>query len=170
MFGWLKNLFKKEKTTTKKIKIISGIVSFGYIFGLGYLGSSDPGEWYRALIKPELTPPSYVFPIVWAILFFLIGLAGYYVWNFYESDFKRKLFGTLYLVNGIFVYLWSYFFFGIHDMNSALYTIIGIIIVAELMILSAFGTNKKSAYMLIPYLLWVLFATYLNVAIIALNS
>lgn len=169
MFTFLRNLINKEKTTKKNEKIASGVFSFLYIFGLGYLSSSQPGEWYEALIKPSVTPPNFVFPVVWAALFFLIGLSGYYAWNHYESNFKRKIFGLLYLANGIFVYLWSYFFFELHNIYNALYIIIGIIVVVELMIIIGFGNNKKSAYLLIPYLIWILFATYLNTTIIALN-
>jgi len=93
----------------------------------------------------------------------------YRVWNYYESYFKRRLFSFLYFINGIFIYLWSYLFFGQHDMAGAFYVIIGIIIVAELMIITAFHNNKRASYILIPYLLWILFATYLNATIIILN-
>ena len=80
MFGWLKKLFKK-KETSKREKIISAIISFGYIYGLGWASASAPDAFYASLIKPELTPPNWIFPIVWTILFFLIGLSGYFVWN-----------------------------------------------------------------------------------------
>jgi translocator protein len=170
MLNWLKNLFSKERTTSRKEKIISGILIFGYIYGLGFASSYPPGEFYRQLIKSALTPPNWVFPVAWTILFFLIGLSGYYIWNHYSSAAKRRLFTLLYLVNGILVFLWSYFFFGQQNITTPLYIILGIVIVAELMILTAFGTNKKAAYVLIPYLAWVLFATYLNASIIALNG
>lgn len=169
MLNWLKNLFSKEHTTPKKEKIISGLIFFGYIFLLGYAGSSNPDSFYQALTKPSLTPPGWVFPIAWTILFILIGLSGYYVWNHYSSAFRRKLFTFLYAINGIFIFLWSYLFFGLDDIKTPLYIIIGIIIIAELMIITAFGTNRKSAYLLLPYLAWILFATYLNATIIMLN-
>jgi benzodiazapine receptor len=170
MFQWLKNLFARTQTTSKKEKILSSIISFGYIFLLGYGGSSRPDAFYAALKKPAAVPPNWVFPIAWTILFVLIGLAGFYVWNHYESNFKRKLFAFFYAINGILVYLWSYLFFGLHDINTPLYVIIGMIIVAELMIVTAFGTNRKAAYLLLPYLAWILFATYLNSSIILLNA
>lgn len=168
MLTWLKKLFHKEKTS-KKEKQISAVVFFVYIFGLGWLGPK-PDSFYDALIKPTATPPDIVFPIVWFILFALIGLSGYYVWNHYQSELKRRIFTFLYAINGVLVFLWSYVFFGLHDIAGALYVIIGIIVVAELMIVTAFGNHEKAAYMLLPYLAWVLFATYLNTTIIALNA
>ena len=168
MFNFLRNLFKLKKTS-KKEKIISAILSFGFVFLMGYAGSSKPDAWYEALKKPDVVPPDYVFPIVWTILFILLGLSMYRVWNYYESDFKRKLFAVLYAINGVLIYYWSYLFFGLHNISGALYTVIVMIILAELMIITAFHNNKKAAYMLIPYLAWILFATYLNATIIILN-
>jgi translocator protein len=172
MFHWLKNLFHKEETS-KKEKIISAIIFFLYIFAIGFAnGGMDTKSqaFYNSLIKPGLTPPGWVFPIVWTILFALIGLTGYYIWNYYKNDRYRKIFSALYVVNGIFIYLWSYVFFRMQDITSALYVIVAMIILIEIMILVAFKTNHKAAYLLMPYFLWVLFATYLNTAIIGLNG
>jgi len=172
MFTWLKNLFHREQTSRKE-KIISSLILFFYIFFVGFGGNSmGPTEWafYKSLAKPAVTPPSWVFPVVWTILFVLIGLAGYYVWNFYKSDRYRKIFSILYLINGILIYLWSYIFFRMQNITSALYVIVAMIILIEIMILVAFKTNHKAAYMLMPYFVWVLFATYLNTTIIVLNS
>jgi translocator protein len=168
MLNFIKNLFKIKKTS-KQEKIVSAILAFGYVFLMGYGGSSRPDEWYKNLIKPDAVPPAYVFPIVWTILFVLLGYSMYQVWNYYESDIRRKLFIALYVINGVFIYLWSHLFFGQHNINGAFFTIIGIIIVAELMIITAFHSNKRAAYVLIPYLVWILFATYLNATIIVLN-
>jgi len=170
MFQWLKNLFIHKQATSKKEKIISALLFFGYIYGLGYASNYEPGEFYKQLIQPELTPPNWVFPIAWTILFTLIGLSGYYVWNHYSSVIKRRIFTLLYALNGVLVFLWSYFFFGQQNITTPLFIILGMIIVAELMILTAFGTNKKAAYLLMPYLAWILFATYLNASIIVLNG
>ena len=168
MLNFLKNLFKLKKTSRKE-KVVSAILSFGFVFLMGYTGSVEPGAWYESLNKPDVIPPNYVFGIVWTILFLLLGFSMYRVWNYYESKFQRKLFAVLYVINGFFIYYWSQLFFGQQNMIGALYTVIGIIIVAELMIITAFQNNKKAAYVLIPYLAWILFATYLNATIISLN-
>lgn len=172
MFDWLKKLFQREQTS-KKEKIISSLIFFFYIFFFGYRGNVMEGAqktFYDSLIKPSITPPEWVFPFVWTALFILIGLSAYYVWNFYKSDHYRKLFILLYAVNGLLVFLWPYVFFTKQAIITALYIIVALIIVIELMILAAFKTNHKAAYLLVPYLIWVLFATYLNTSFIALNS
>ena len=168
MLNWFKNLFK-FKQTSKKEKIISAVLAFAYVFVMGYAGNVQPDKWYETLNKPDIVPPSYVFGIVWIILFVLLGYSMYRVWNYYDTDFKRKFFAILYAANGLLIYWWSQLFFGRHDMAGAFYVIIGIIILAELMIITAFHNNKRAAYILFPYLLWILFATYLNATIIILN-
>ncbi len=168
MFDWLKKWFHVEQTS-KKEKIISAIVAFVYIFAMG-LSSPMPTAWYATIKKPAAVPPNWVFPVAWTILFILIALSGYLVWNHYETDIRRKFYTFLYMINGFLVFLWSYFFFGMNNPTNSLFTCIGLLIVAELMIITAFYTNKRAAYMLLPYLGWLLFATYLNTAIIALNG
>lgn len=172
MFERLKDFFHREQTS-KREKLISALLFFGFIFLVGFRGNIMDGEsmtFYNSLIKPTATPPNWIFPFIWSALFVLIGMAGYYVWNFYQSDKLRKLFIALYVVNGIFIYLWPQFFYIKESLSGSLYIIVGLIIIAELMILAAFKENHKAAYMLIPYLLWLLFATYLNISIITLNA
>lgn len=171
MFNWLRNLFRKPETTTKE-KWISGVVATGFIFALGFAGGRmDPKTWafYDALQKPSLTPPGWVFPIAWTTLFALIAISGYFAWNQYKSIGLRKLFALLYFINGILVYLWSFMFFERQSITWALLIIIGLLIVSESMILTGFKNNAKSAYLLLPYFVWLLFAAYLNVSIVALN-
>ncbi len=172
MLKWLKNLLHHEQTT-KKEKMISGILFFGYIFFLGYTGYSwnpEKTAFYNTLLKPEITPPEWTFSLIWLTLFACIGLAGYYAWNHFESEKYRKIFTALYLVNGFLVFLWPYLFLTQQSIASALYIMIGLIIIVELMILTAFKANQKSAYLLMPYLGWLFFLTYLNTAFIVLNG
>ena len=171
MFDWLKRLFHREQTS-KKERVISAFLFFVYIFLVGFRGNIMGGEertFYETLMKPTATPPDWLFPFVWTAIFVLIGLSGYHAWNFYKSDRLRKIFAGLYVINGLLIYLWPYMFFTQQSINGALYVIIGLIIVAELMILTAFKTNHKSAYLLLPYLLWILYATYLNTNFLILN-
>jgi translocator protein len=171
MFNWLKSLFHRPQTGIRE-KWISSFVSFFYIFGLGMAsGGMSPKtmEFYNALQKPSLVPPNWVFPVAWTILFALIGLSGYYAWNQFKTNGLRRLFAGLYAVNGVLVYLWSHLFFERQNIMGGLFVIVAMLIVIESMILVGFRNNAKSAYLLLPYFLWVLFATYLNIAIIALN-
>ena len=171
MFNWLKDLFHHPKTSTRE-KWISGVVATVYIFGLGMLGgrmSPSTQAFYEALQKPSLNPPSWVFPIAWTILFSLIAWSGYQGWNYFTTERLRKIFAYLYAVNGLLVYLWSFTFFEKQSILGALYVIVAMVIVIELMILTAFKSNQKAAYALLPYFIWVLFAAYLNISIVALN-
>lgn len=172
MFNWIKSLFHREQTSQKE-KTISGIIASAYIFGLGYLGNQwtqESQEFYLQLTKPEITPPDWVFSVVWLILFSCIAAAGYYAWNHYKSYRFRTIFAVLYVINGLLVFLWPHLFFTRQLITTALYALIGLIIITEFMILAAFRVNQKSAYLLIPYLGWLFFATYLNTAFIVLNS
>ncbi len=168
MLNWLKNIFSREQTT-KKEKIISAIVAIVYVAGFGLLGYSKPDTWFESLNKSAVQPPDILSAIVWLILFVLIAISGYYVWNHYKTKFRRNLFVALYAINGILICLWSYLFLGQHNIINALFVMIGMIIVAELMILVAFANKKSAAYFLMPYLAWILFATYLNASILVLN-
>jgi len=168
MFDWLKKWLHVEQTS-KKEKIWSAVLASVYIFVIGW-ASPMPMAWYATLQKPAANPPPWVFGVVWSTLFALIAISGYLVWNHYKTDVRRKFFTFLYLINGFLVFLWCYFFFALQNPINALFTCIGMLIVAELMIITAFYTNKRAAYLLLPYLGWLLFATYLNTAIIALNG
>jgi translocator protein len=171
MFLWLKKLFHRPQTSLRE-KWISGLLSFAIIFGLGFAGGRmDPKTWafYEALVKPPFTPPNWVFPVAWTALFVLIAIAGYEAWNHYHSKWLRNAFAVLYAVNGILVYLWSFFFFERQLATDALVVIVGLILVIETMILVSFKNSHRAAYYLLPYLVWILFAAYLNVSIVALN-
>lgn len=171
MFERLKKIFHREQTS-KKERLISSFLFFIFIFLVGYGGNVINGEemnFYKSLIKPTATPPEWAFPFIWTTLFVLIGFSAYYVWNHYENGKLRKLFVGLYVVNGFFIYLWPQLFYIKESLSGSLYVIVASIIVAELMILAAFKENHKAAYMLIPYLMWLLFTAYLNISILTLN-
>jgi translocator protein len=172
MLHWLKKLLHVEQTS-KKEKAISATFFFAYIFIAGYIGNNmnvEAWAFYNNLTKPNFTPPGPIFGMVWLILFICIALSGYYVWNFYKIKWMRKAYVGLYAINGLLIYLWPYFFFAQQSIDKALYIIVMLIIVVELMMLIAFHNNKRATYLLVPYLAWVFFATYLNTSILMLNS
>jgi len=150
----------KEKINWKVL-----IVSFIIVYLVAALGSlftagNTSGEWYDS-IKPSITPPGWVFPIVWNILFFLIALSLYFAWNSAEGKSKKKValvFGINFLLN----ILWSFLYFFLKKPALAFIEIIILEISILAMILIAYKTSKKAAYLLVPYLLWVGFASILN--------
>lgn len=141
------------------------IFSLLIIYSVAFLGSlftsqNTNSEWYEE-IRPSITPPNFVFPVVWNILFFLIGLSLYFVWIKSKKIDKKKIiyvFGINFFLN-IF---WSYLYFGIRNPLFAFFEIILLEISIGTMIFVSWRIDKKAAYMLIPYFIWVGFASVLN--------
>lgn len=118
---------------------------------------------YNSLVQPPLSPPSIVFPIVWTILYVLMGISYYLLKN---PSKKEKI---IYFVQLGVNALWSLFFF---IGKFYLFSFIWIILLDVLVIFMIgifYQNNKASAYLQIPYLIWILFATYLNLGIYILN-
>jgi tryptophan-rich sensory protein len=136
--------------------------------GLGALlagGMSD----YGAMVKPPLSPPGWVFPVVWSILYLLMGLASWRVWKGDATmDQKRKALG-LYAAQLLLNLLWPIVFFRWQRFLAALILLIGLWVLIFLTIRAFSKVDEKAADLLIPYLLWVSFAVYLNFGIFLLN-
>lgn len=118
---------------------------------------------YNSLVQPPLSPPSIVFPIVWTILYVLMGISYYLLKN---PSKKEKI---IYFVQLGVNALWSLFFF---IGKFYLFSFIWIVLLDVLVIFMIgifYHNNKASAYLQIPYLIWILFATYLNLGIYILN-
>lgn len=139
----------------------------------GFIGSifTTPNipTWYEGLTKPELAPPNWVFFPVWTILFLMMGVALYLVWREGVSKWSVKIALTFFFVQLALNTLWSIIFFGIQNPGLALIEIAFLWSAIALTIYTFFKVNKFAAYLLIPYLLWVSFASYLNYMIWVLN-
>jgi len=138
------------------------------IIGSIFTTSSIPG-WYAGLAKPSFNPPGWVFAPVWTILYAMMGLAAYLV---YEKgpgrkDVKRAL--TVFALQLLLNTLWSIVFFGSHQILGAavLIVVLWAMILATLWLFSRI--SKSAAYLLVPYILWVSFATVLNISLYVLN-
>lgn len=118
---------------------------------------------YTELVKPPLAPPKILFPIMWSIIYILMGIS-YYLYR-KKTDEKN----TLYYVQLIVNLLWSIIFFVFKLRLLAIFWIVLLDILVYLLIIKFKKVNKLSAYLNIPYLLWCLFATYLTIGIYILN-
>jgi len=152
-----------EKIDYKKLLI--------FIFGTYLIGGLfsffiDMPSMYQELNKPFLSPPGYVFPIVWTVLYTLMGVSLYLVSE--ESGDKKKSY-IIYIVQLILNSLWTLFYFGLDMKLFAFFILIGLIISVILMILEFRKLNKTAAYLQIPYLIWLIFAGYLNLSTYLLN-
>lgn len=130
--------------------------------------------WYATLVKPELSPPNWIFGPVWTTLYIMMGVAVWLTWNRRDHASpatKRKI----HLAIGIFIVqlilntLWSIIFFRFQNPRLALAEIILLWLAIAATIFSFAKISKPAAWLLVPYIFWVSFATYLTYAIWTLN-
>ena len=129
--------------------------------------TNDNMEIYSQINQPPLAPPSYIFPIVWTILFILMGISSAIVYVKSTSNSSKAL--TIYTIQLIVNFLWSIIFFNLRAYLFAFIWILLLWILILIMIYEFYKVDKLAAYLQIPYLLWVTFATYLNFMIFILN-
>ncbi len=158
---------------TKSI-ILNILIALGFIVGVqlvGFLGAlmaGDTSQVYSQLTKPPLSPPSVVFSIVWPILFLLIGLSIFFVWRS-DSPIKKQYY-FLSAAQLFFNFFWTAIFFKWELRLLALVDLIIIIFLVIALLSISYKENKLSFWMTIPYLLWLMFALYLNFGFILLNG
>lgn len=133
------------------------------VYAVGLPGGifTDTGPWFQSLHKPSFTPPNWVIPIAWNVLFLLIGLAGGLMY-FQEG---RRGFFTFYGVNLVLNFLWSLIFFGLKNPGLAFLELVVLWLTIVVLIALAWKRSRIAAMLLVPYLLWVSFAGLLNFSI-----
>jgi tryptophan-rich sensory protein len=125
--------------------------------------------WYRTLNKPFFSPPNWIFGPVWTTLYLLMGISAFIIW---QKGLKKKKVNEAITYFGIQLFLnfiWTFLFFGLRNPLLGLIDIVVLWIFIVLTILKFYRLSKPAAYLLIPYLLWVSFATILNFFILILN-
>ncbi len=153
-------------SVTKGWKLIISIIIPFLASIIGSLfTTSSVSTWYVELIKPSFNPPSWVFGPVWTTLYLLMGISLYLVWT---TKFDRKAF-TVFGIQLFLNALWSVLFFGLRNPLLAFIEIILLWIAIIATIILFYRINKKAAYLLIPYILWVSFAAILNLSLYLLN-
>lgn len=136
--------------------IVAGVSFFGAQF--------RPGEWYSQLDKPDWTPPNWVFPMVWSILYLMIAVAG---WLIYSGSalLPKVLWAIQMVLNG----LWSWLFFGLHLIGFALLDILALFACTFMLLWVTRKAGMAAVWLMAPYLIWVGYAAALNLAIYLLN-
>jgi len=158
----------KNKTLVKIL--ISVIICLGVGFMSSIATQTGVDGWYKTIVKPSFNPPNYIFGPVWTVLYIMMGIAAGLVWSRGTHHIWVKTALYHFVFQLLFNALWSLVFFGLEKPFWALIVILILFVLILLTIKWFKVVNKKAAYLLIPYALWVLFATVLNFEIWRLNS
>ena len=158
-------IFCTMKTFKYSILFILLSLLVGYVSML--VQSESMESWYPFLDKSSLTPPGYVFSLVWGALYVLMGLSAGIVWGKRTSATRvlMFLFGVQLFLN----LLWSFTFFYAQMPLLAFVVLVALFFVVALYVLGCYGQYRLAMFLNIPYLLWLLFAAYLNVYIVLFN-
>lgn len=156
----------------KKIKwsdLIIFIVSAELVGALAGILAGNSFSFYKELAKPPLSPPGWIFPVTWAVLYALMGISAYII-HASDSESSKKssafiIYGAQLAVN----FFWTIAFFRLRSLGLSVGVILLLLVLIAAMILRFRRVSKAAAYLNIPYLLWTVFATYLNIGVLVLN-
>ena len=138
---------------------IPALILIGSI--IGSLTKPEISTWYITLNRAPLTPPNYVFPVAWTILYGAIGTCGWVIWST-KSFSNLKLIKSLYLIQLILNWSWTPLFFYYHLTGFSLLVLVAMDILVGMIIYLAYPKIRSVSLLMIPYLLWIVFASYLN--------
>jgi tryptophan-rich sensory protein len=131
---------------------------------------TDIGPWYRNLAQPRWAPPDATYGVAWTVIYALTALAGVTGWLAMPRWSEREWLLGLFALNGFLNILWSLLFFRLHRPDWALVEVLGLWLSVVLLIVFVWRRSMTGAVLLVPYLLWVTFAGYLNMTIVRLNG
>lgn len=151
---------------------ISPVVIVAIVLLLSFAGgqfTSSGMAWYRTIKLPSWTPEGSVIGIVWTAIYILSAASAIIVWNVFAGDSKFPLIALLFLLNAAFNLAWSYIFFARQMIGPAILDCLAIEITLLILIPMIWEKSHVAALLLLPYALWVGFATYLNYSIYIMN-
>lgn len=150
------------------MKLLFWILVFeGIAYLMGLVTQHNIYPWYASLNKSSLTPPSYVFSIVWTLLYLVLAIISWIL-----SDKKIKVstaFIAIYVFQILMNWAWTLIFFQLHWINLAAIWLVMLTGLNLILFIMSIRIDKLIAYLLLPYVLWLLFATYLNTVIALTN-
>lgn len=157
--------------TNNKIFLLVGSIFISILPGIigSFFTINSIENWYVDLNKPFFNPPNWVFSPVWTTLYLMIGISLYLILVNREKIKNTKLVFILFTLNLLLNASWSIVFFELKMIFLALINIISLCVVVFFCILEFYKTNKNAAFLLLPYLFWIIFASFLNLAILILN-
>lgn len=140
--------------------IIPVIVCIGVGFTASHFQADAIQTWYPSLEKPSLTPPNWVFPVVWSILYVMMGLSIGFI--LISNTKRRWFFINLFILQLLFNFTWSITFFYIKDPLSGFINILILDVLVIFYVIESYPVVRRASLLFMPYALWILFATYLN--------
>lgn len=151
-----------------KLMLFIAVCQLAGLIGTIFTFDAIP-TWYATLNKPFFNPPNYLFGPVWTVLYTLMGISAYLIYRegTKKKDVKEAL--NIFWIQLILNSLWSIIFFGMKNPSLAFVEIIFMWVAILVTIIKFYKVSKTAAYLLIPYLLWVSFASILNLSIVLLN-
>lgn len=152
------------------VKVVLSIVVMEILGGLGgFLTASSIGSWYVTLERPPGTPPNAVFGPVWTVLYALIGIAFALIWHRAPAGPAKRGAMIAFFIQLALNLAWTPVFFGAHQLAAALVVIVLLIVAIVVTIVRFRPLDRVAAGLLVPYLLWVCYATYLNAGFLVVN-
>lgn len=139
------------------------VLVLGGGLALGFL--TAPDEWYAGLAKPAFNPPAWLFGPVWTVLYVLVAIAGWRVWQRDRAGRPMMLWWTQLVLN----FLWTPVFFAAHQIGLALVVVLLLLAATVGFIAAAWRPDRAAAWLFVPYAAWVAFASALNGSIWMLN-
>jgi benzodiazapine receptor len=162
------NIFKVDGKTNIVALIISILLAEGIGFLSGFLSMTSSSA-YENFNKPSFSPPGWVFPVVWTILYFLMAVAAYRIWMKGKSGENVSKALLLYAFQLFLNFLWSIIFFRFRLYAIAFLELLVLLVFILLTTFEFYDIDKPAAYLMIPYIAWVSFAGVLNYTIWMLN-
>lgn len=159
--------------STPKIDWLPLLISIGINLAIGitaaYFTKPEIDVWYRGLNKPGFTPPDWLFAPVWTALYIMIGVSAYLFWQKRDESVNYYKARSMYVMQLIFNFFWSYVFFKMHNPLGGAVIIVVLIMLISSCIFYFSKFDKLAPKLLIPYLVWVCYAAALNIGILLLN-
>lgn len=153
-----------------KNKILSFLLFLIVTFSASFIGAfatiNYKEPWYSLLTKPSFNPPDWVFGPVWTMLYLLMTIA---IWKVWQSNFRNINIVYIYFIHLFFNTMWSIVFFVFHNILLALFVLIILIGLISYLMMQYRKINLISFYLMIPYLAWCIFALVLNFSILIIN-
>ena len=147
------------------------LIALAIPLGVGVLGTLLSGGMadYKMMVKPPLSPPGWVFPVVWTILYLLMGYSSYRIYTAGKSPAFTKKALQLYIAQLVANFIWPIVFFGVEWYLLAFLVLLVLWVLIILTMRAFSAIDETAGDLLIPYILWVTFAGYLNLAVYFLN-